>query len=477
MGEDIWTSALGDENRCETADMIVDDDGNLVISGYYKFMETDNADGLIVKTNNQGEILWAKHYGGAGADYCKSIQQTDDGGYLVALLAASYSVSGDFDALIVKTDADGNVDWTRAVGTEGYENTLKAIELSNGNYAVIGHTDNPSSAMYDASLIMLNSEGEYLWGKTYGASDIEIVWDMMEHESAIYVTGDTKSMGAGYTDPYILKIDFDGNLLWQYTYGGPLADHGTSLSTTSDGFIVLGGLTASAGAGGLDMLGLKIDKDGELLWSKAYGGDEKEVLFDGIATSDGGYVFAGYTKSFDVDALDIYLVKANSRGDCSCHFEADCSFERLLGIYVTSDFETLNYSPTINTGDVGLEVWTNSNHGTNVLCSHGIAHADSQTPTPAPISTDSNLNPTARKSAEIGIFPNPSLGSVNIDVSQSEEFSTIVLYGVDGQIVFEDLVTNNAQRFEINLANYPVGVYQVKLYSANNVVTKRLILQ
>lgn len=476
MGEQVWTKAIGNQNFAEASDIGIDANDNFIISGHYKIIEDDNSEALVVKANPDGDIIWAKTFGGPEMEAAKSIWVMQDGSYLISAISSSYSVSGDFDMLVMKIDSDGELLWTKMIGTSGYENVLKAIELSNGNIAILGHTDNESSAQYDITITILDENGSYLWGKTYGEAGIEIAWAMMEHDGAIYFCGDTTSMGAGYADPYIVKIDLDGNILWQYTYGGPYADHGTALTVAKDGSVVLGGLTSSASAGGLDMMLLKLSKEGTLLWSKSFGGEGKEVLFDMIRTNEGGYTLAGYTKSFDADIIDIYFVKVNERGDCACNFISDCEFEQIEGTYTTSDFLTYNSVPLLTESTVEFEVSSNNFFTDQVLCAHGIATPDSQIPGPAPQIIENGTVSIAGRNSLINIYPNPSAGSVTIEITNQSDLATLVVYGMDGQVVFEDIVTNKMSHFQLNFNDLPVGIYQVKLFSEEKIISKRLIL-
>lgn len=477
MGDEVWTKALGDQNQSEGQDLELDADGNLIITGYYRDLETNNADVLVIKMSPQGDVLWSKHYGGSGTDGGKSIDVMSDGSLLVTAVSNSYSSNGDYDFVVFKISDMGEVLWTRSFGTAQYENALKGIELTNGNIAVFGHSDNDNSSAYDVVLAMLDAQGEFLWGKSYGEAGDEIAWSMLEHNGALYMSGDTDSMGAGFADPYILKADYDGNLEWQYTFGGPQSDHATSLMVSKEGMLVAAGLTATGSVGGLDMMAFKFSPDGDLLWSKSYGESEKDVLFDGITTADGGYLLAGYTRSWEAEVSDIYLVKANERGDCLCHSNADVGLQRIAGTYTTNDFQCYNGSPAIEPVNVELESASESTLVDKVLCSHGLVNPASQVPSPVSYTSNDSVN-AAQVRSDVNIYPNPTAGFVSIGVDLSQvEMATLVVYGIDGQIIFEDIVINSTQNFELDLSNVPTGVYHVRLHADGQIVDKRLILQ
>jgi len=129
------------------------------------------------------------------------------------------------------------------------------------------------------------------------------------------IAGITTSFGAGRGDAYVVKLDANGNLLWTKTIGGESDDWGNSLIQTSDGGYVIAGYTKSFGAGDWDVYVVKLDANGNLQWTKTIGGPNYEEGRSLIQTSDGGYAIAGTTRSFGAGGLDVYVVKLDAHGN------------------------------------------------------------------------------------------------------------------------------------------------------------------
>jgi hypothetical protein len=151
--------------------------------------------------------------------------------------------------------------------------------------------------------------------KAYGGSGANQAWNVIETRDGNYlIMGDTTSLGAGMTDAYVIKVDTKGDLIWTRTFGGPLKDSAIAATWAKDGYIIVGG-TASKGAGETDVYAIKIDEDGDLVWESTFGGENYDFAYSVVATRDGNYVTAGYTSSFaDKKASDMYLVKFNDKG-------------------------------------------------------------------------------------------------------------------------------------------------------------------
>jgi hypothetical protein len=154
------------------------------------------------------------------------------------------------------------------------------------------------------------SHGSQYWAKTYGG----IHWDIANSiqqisDSGYIVAGATDSYGSGNADALVLKLDSNGNVIWQKTYGGSGYDVANFIQqTTDDGYIVTG-ITESFGAGGKDALILKLDNSGNVIWQKTYGGSGDDRAQCIQQTTDGGYVVAGYTSSFGADIRDFWVLK------------------------------------------------------------------------------------------------------------------------------------------------------------------------
>jgi len=267
---------------------------------------------------------WAKTYGGSGGDFASSIQQTTDGGYIVAGSTYSFGASYDyFDFWVLKLDSNGNVTWQKTYGGSGDDVATSIQQTTDGGYIVAGLTDSFGVAGYendDFWVLKLDSNGNITWQKTYGGSDYDYAYSIQQTTDGGYiVAGSTGSFGADYGDSWVLKLDSNGNVTWQKTYGGSGDDVASSIQQTTDGGYIVAGSTDSFGAGGSDAWVLKLGSNGNVTWQKTYGGSGDDVATSIQQTTDGGYIVAGSTDSFGAGGYDydFWVLKLDSSGEIS----------------------------------------------------------------------------------------------------------------------------------------------------------------
>jgi len=269
----------------------------------------------LLKLNANGSVAWQKTYGGPNSDWAHSVQQTSDGGYIVAGQSGPYS-PGTSDLWVLNLDADGNVEWQKTYGGSGDDVANSIQQTSDGGYIVAGYTSSFGAGNRDVWVLKLDADGSVAWQKTYGGLDEDLANSIQQTLDGGYiVAGRTKSFGAGYQDFWVLKLDTDGSVAWQKTYGGPNSDWAYSIRQTSDGGFIVAGGTYSFGAGGQDIWVLKLNVDGTVAWQKTYVGIDEEWAMSIEQTSDGGYIAAGTTYSFGAGNWDSWVLKLDSNGN------------------------------------------------------------------------------------------------------------------------------------------------------------------
>lgn len=158
--------------------------------------------------------------------------------------------------------------------------------------------------------------GDTLWTRTYGGSDFDYGYSVRQTDDGGYIIGGTtKSFGAGNYDLYLVKTDADGGTVWTHTYGGSNLDYGYSVRQTSDGGYIFAGRTKSFGAGDYDVYLVRTDADGDTVWTRTYGGGDRDQGEDVQQTDDGGFIIAGYSDTFGAGIMDFYLVKTDANGN------------------------------------------------------------------------------------------------------------------------------------------------------------------
>lgn len=270
----------------------------------------DSYDFWLLKTDTNGNLMWNKTYGGTGNDTAYTVSQTPDGGYVLMGFTSSYGAGG-YDAWVVKTNASGNMQWSKTYGGTGNDYGGNLILTADGGYTVVGYST--SFGGYKGWLFKTDSSGNMLWEKTYGIGTYSFASGGIQTTDGGYAVA-----GANYPttkrNVWIFKTDSSGNLQWEKSYGGAEDDTGWTLAQMDDGGYAVIGVTASYGSGGADSWLIRTDSSGNMLWDKTYGGAGNEFTDGIIRTSDGGLVIVGFTDSFGAGSTDLWLIKTDAAG-------------------------------------------------------------------------------------------------------------------------------------------------------------------
>ena len=328
-------------------------DRGYIIAGWTRSFGMGNHDVYLIKTNCLGSLEWYKTFGGSRSDGACSVQQTSDGGYIIAGWTASFG-AGARDVYLIKTDSAGNKEWERTFGGTGTDLGWSVQQTSDGGYIVAGYTASFGNGLDDMYVIRTDSLGTEIWSKTFGGNEGDQAYSVDQTADGGYVVaGYAQSFGAVYEDVYIVKTDADGNEVWSKTFGGGGSEVGFSVQDTWDGGYIVAGWTSTYGAGG-DAYLLKIDSEGNLLWDRTFGGTRTDGARSVRETSDGGYVIAGWTQSYGAGSRDVYLVETDSEGNelWSQTFGGD-GFEDAYGLQQTSDggYVMTGWSNSFGEGD------------------------------------------------------------------------------------------------------------------------------
>jgi hypothetical protein len=303
---------IGDESISIAQQTI---DGGYVMAGTTKSFGAGGNDFYLIKLDADGDLIWSRTYGGNGEDDVNSMQQTRDGGYVITGWTYSFRTGG-YDIYFVKTNSSGDLQWSRTYGGAGANWANSIEQTTDGGYIISAGTNNFGAGGQDVYLLRTDSSGNLLWSKTYGGSSSEQGFYVKQAIDGGYViTGYTFTYGAGADDIYLIKTDESGNLLWSKTYGGVSSDIPGSIQLTSDGGYIIGGFTSSFGTGGGDIFLIRTDGSGNLSWSRTYGGAGYDRAYTTQQTSEGGYIMAGTTNSFGAGGYEVYLVKADGSGN------------------------------------------------------------------------------------------------------------------------------------------------------------------
>jgi hypothetical protein len=314
-GDTLWTRTYGGGSDDLSYSVQLTTDGGYVVAGRTYSFGAGFWDVYLLKTNASGDTLWTRTYGGASSDGGKSVQQTSDGGYLVAGYTASLG-AGASDVYLIKTDANGDSQWTKAYGGWSDECGCSVRQTTDNGYVVAGYTWSFGAGYGDACLIKTDGLGDTMWTRTFGGTRYDEGYSVLQTaESDFVLVGYTASSGAGAEDVYLIKTNANGDTVWTRTFGGIVADIGYSVQQTVDGGYVVGGNTWSFGGIMSGVWLIKADTHGDTLWTRTYGGNRADEGYSVQQTADGGYIITGTTTSFGAGGYDVYLIKTDSLGN------------------------------------------------------------------------------------------------------------------------------------------------------------------
>jgi uncharacterized delta-60 repeat protein len=356
-------------------------DGGYIVAGYTDSFGANDKDAWVFKLNPAGAVEWQKRYGEDGDDQARSIRLTNDGGYVVAgwiytggmgfypddiwvykldslgdfvwqqfngdvdphyhSTEGAYSVFPTSDGgyilvgerlinyeppqaksyrfNVLKVDADGQAEWQNFYGSSAHDDRARSVqETTDGGYIVAGSTESYGAGEQDFWILKLNSNGENVWQKTYGGDQDDYAESIQQTEDGGYiVAGVTESFGVGETDFWVIKLDEDGDIEWEKTYGGGLDEYAHSIQQTTNGGYIVVGATRSFGKGHLDILVLRLHPKGNVKWQRTFGGFTYESAFEVQQTNEGGFVVIGNTDSFGQGHRDVVMLKFDPNGKIS----------------------------------------------------------------------------------------------------------------------------------------------------------------
>jgi hypothetical protein len=268
-GAQAWSKTYGGINADAAYSVIqTSDEGYAIIGVTYSFGVS--GDCCLVKTDMNGVMQWSRVFGGTNSDLGYSVVQTGDGEYVIAGETSSYG-AGNADFWLIKTDADGNLIWNRTFGGSNTDSASTVVQTTDGGYALAGYTSSFGAGSYDLWLIKTDANGNMQWNKTYGGAGTEYTYTHAQSvvqtvDGGYALAGETSSFGAGYDDFWLVKTDSVGNIQWNKTYGGESYEMGCSMVQTKDGGYALAGDTLSYGAGSEDFWLVKTDVESGLAW-------------------------------------------------------------------------------------------------------------------------------------------------------------------------------------------------------------------
>jgi hypothetical protein len=479
-----WQKTLGGSSDDYGFNIQQTADEGYIVAGVTYSTDSDvtanqgEADYWIVKMSATGTIQWQKTFGGSAEDYAFSIQQTADGGYIVAGLTNSTDGDitvnhGDYDCWIVKLNATGTIQWQKTFGGSLEDVALSVQQTTDGGYIVAGYTKSTDGDVtvnhggFDYWIIKLNATGTIQWQKTLGGAG-------QDHATCIQQTADGGYIVAGSSNSYdgdvaenlgsydfwVVKLDATGTIQWKKSLGGTYSDEAQSIQQTADGGYIVAGNTDSADGdvsgyhGSYDYWVVKLNATGTIQWQKTLGGSSDDVATCVQQTTDGGYIVAGWTYSTDGDVIrnnwdyyyvgyDYWIVKLSATGTIQ--------WQTALG--GSGDDDAFSIQETADGGYIvaGMSNSTDANFfENNGSYDYWIVKLETD-----PLSTSSF------QQEHIVIYPNPAKSTLNLQFPDDVVIDKIIIIDLTGKIIIEQ-TKNTAQ---VNTEGLASGMYLIQAIS------------
>ena len=342
---------LGGSEEDDALSVVQTMDGNIAVLGFTQSNDGDvtgktttDSDYWLLKLDLELNIIWQKTFGGSSDDRGQKVVSTTDGGFLITGFTRSNDgdVAENFgfhDFWALKLDATGNIIWEKSFGFSGNDRAFSAIQTSDGGYFLSGFLDVSSSGgagndngnaertgfpftrhgVGEFWGIKLDPNGQTQWRRYFGGSNNDRSYDVVEgHDGNIIMIGSSESNDFDITNPlgsydiWAVKIDLEGNLIWQKNFGGSSIEIGYSITKTFDGNYILTGDTRSNDTdisnfkGNTDYWTFKFTDDGQMLWENTYGGSDFESARDVIELQSSQILVSGSSKSNDNQISENY---------------------------------------------------------------------------------------------------------------------------------------------------------------------------
>lgn len=464
--QQIWMKTYGGDQLDQALSTQQTNDGGYIVVGGTNSFGHGLEDIWLIKLDKLGDTLWTKTFGGSNDDKAYYVQQTMDHGYIFTGYTKSYGYPG-MNVILAKTDSSGNSLWVKILGDVNRNWALSVQQTVDLGYIVVGFTQINSTNQSVIWLIKTNSDGVSIWTKSYSVGD-------MNWAGSVRQTDDEGYILAGFTetnnsrDALLIKTDLLGDTLWTKTYGGPFYDWIRDLHQTSDGGYLLTGVTQSDSTNGQDVWLLKTDLNGEVIFSKTFGGSLDDWAYScAVQDKNQGYVITGGTYSFGNGDADAWLIKTNLLGDTIwTKTYGGVNHDFASSISKTQDNGFIIAGGTSSFGAGDSDVWVLKTDSTG----------NTQLP-PNDVSESGNVPDDYFLSQN---FPNPFNSSTQFNYQLSEPgFVILKIFdplGKEIETLVKGLQEANTYTVHFNALGLPSGVYFYSLIVSNKyLITRKMI--
>jgi hypothetical protein len=312
-GDTLWMKIFGGPGRDEGLSVQQTADSGYIVFANKPILGGVSWDVMLIRTDKDGDTLWTRTFGDSAFDIINDGIQTTDSGFVFTGYTETLDI-GSIDVWCVKTDSNGDTLWTRTFGGTQAEQGKTVQQTSDGGYIIAGYTASYGSGSPDFWLVKTDGSGDTLWTKAYGGSDWDICYAVQQTSDGGYIaTGSTASFGEGDHDVWIIKTDANGDTLWTNVIGGSEEDQGRAVHQISDDGYIIAGFTESFGNGSRDGWLIRTDINGDTIWTRTFGDENWDQFRSIIVTPERNYIITGDFESVsNPGQTDLWLIKTAS---------------------------------------------------------------------------------------------------------------------------------------------------------------------
>lgn len=488
----------------------------------------------IIKLDAGGGEQWQKTVGGSGDDKLLSVSKTKDGGYILGGSSNSEKSGdktaadfGSMDYWVVKLNKDGIIEWQQTYGGKYFDELRSIEQTQDGGYIIGGYSNSPESGNKEQDnigtgdywLLKTNNKGIVEWQKVIGSDRDDQLYVVRQTYDGGFVLGGnsnsglselkSKSNGDG-TDFWVVKIDLKGEIKWQETYNFGSLDILTSIVENKDHSLLIGGYAKSEpnskkdDKGINDFVAIKVDEKGSLIWQKSVGSDGDDVLRKLIETRDGGYILAGtssplremrpYQKSKNTDsAVKLGNGKNNGQLQNTTNKANDKINETVNAFNEEFNEQASSLTQKANNAagsdkDSALQFGVNQpssplgkspslGNGSNNSPLNGLMDGMSNRQATMPPSRDKKTNfgnkdfwvvklkdkmkENYKRPTNLEAMPNPTSGYTNVIINYEYESGTATVVDISGHVLNQFPITDRT--VPVDLSSYPEGIYVINI--------------
>jgi hypothetical protein len=541
-----WENTIGGNKDDVLRDVIQTADGGYLAGGYsVSGIGGDKTEGRlgppfysdywVIKLNASGEIIWQNTIGGIFDDHLISLIENADGTFYLGgessseagIDKAEYSYANDI--WIVKINSVGNIIWQSTIsGLQGEYFQKMKVTADGGliigaySYSNAGLDKSEGSyGTYDYWIVKLDTSGNIEWENTIGGNNPDYLNDITEIPGGGYLLSGASSSdasgeksttafgGLGYDDYWIIKLDVNGNVLWEKIYGGDSGDYATCVTALPDGNFLIGGNSSSQISGNkttntfeftTDIWIIKIDGDGNIIWENSIGGDGDDYVLEMPLTAGGGVLLGGFSFS----SLSGDKTEANVGGTSSDFWMIKLASEICpapVGLYadnITPNKATLHWdnitaaeSYQIWYRPIGDGAWLKKSAPTNVKTIKSLLPATTYeykirtSCSPGDYSEFSEINNFTTLAVRAGddlletdyqVYPNPAINELIITGNFSGQ-TQLQIVDLTGKCVQQMKCTSNSNEQLLDVSSLPSGMYYITIKNTNSIQTIQFIHQ